>query len=147
MKPSYLSVCFSLILLSEMGFAEKRSYISWDDFKVQGQNLQGQNAGKKGLIVVDKNGSGDCLTVQAAVDMVPHHNQERIKIYILPGLYRFSKHSHSSIWFFTYYIYFCGFSPIHACVCLTWGVVSVVGLSTSFFNNHFRLRFHSLHLN
>ncbi|KAG6387474.1 hypothetical protein SASPL_152664 [Salvia splendens] len=65
------------------------SYISWDDLKVEGENLQPQNAAEaKRVIVVDQTGKGDCLTVQAAVDMVPHHNPHRLKIYILPGLYR-----------------------------------------------------------
>ncbi|XP_042041361.1 pectinesterase QRT1-like [Salvia splendens] len=65
------------------------SYISWDDLKVEGENLQPQNAtDTKRVIVVDQTGKGDCLTVQAAVDLVPHHNPHRLKIYILPGLYR-----------------------------------------------------------
>lgn len=96
MNPMYLSVCFSLILLSEKtGLATKKtSYISWDDFSVEeGLELHAEaeaEGKKKSVIVVDRNGKGDSLTVQAAVDMVPKHNNQRVKIHILPGLYRFS---------------------------------------------------------
>ncbi|PSS06038.1 Pectinesterase [Actinidia chinensis var. chinensis] len=40
------------------------------------------------VIVVDQSGKGDSVTVQGAVDMVPERNSERVKIYILPGIYR-----------------------------------------------------------
>ncbi|XP_011097804.1 pectinesterase QRT1 [Sesamum indicum] len=52
------------------------NYITWDDLKVD-----------DGAIVVDKNGGGDSVTVQAAVDMVPENNAHRVKIHILPGVY------------------------------------------------------------
>lgn len=111
-----------------MGFAKKRSYISWEDLKVEGEKLHGQNAGKNGVIVVDKNGKGDCLTVQAAVDMVPHHDEERLKIHILPGLYRFSMPSHLFNSFLR--ILFCGFS--HTCMReFNVGSCLCSGLSTS----------------
>nr|XP_043618784.1 pectinesterase QRT1 [Erigeron canadensis] len=79
--------------------------ITWDDIKLQQQHHQqitqritfgnGNNNGDDGnaannsrVIVVDQNGRGDSLTVQAAVDMVPVYNSIRVKIYILPGIYR-----------------------------------------------------------
>ncbi|XP_060673415.1 pectinesterase QRT1-like [Ziziphus jujuba] len=40
------------------------------------------------VIVVDTNGGGNFSTVQGAIDMVPEHNTQRVKIYILPGTYR-----------------------------------------------------------
>lgn len=40
------------------------------------------------VIVVDQNGRGDSFTVQGAIDMVPNSNSQRVKIYILPGIYR-----------------------------------------------------------
>lgn len=87
MKVWHLSVCFGLILISEMVLS---SYISWEDLKVEGESLRPQSAAEtKRVIVVDQTGKGDCLSVQAAVDLVPHHNPHRLKIYILPGLYRF----------------------------------------------------------
>lgn len=39
-------------------------------------------------IVVDKSGSGNFQTVQAAIDSVPPHNNQWIKIQINPGVYR-----------------------------------------------------------
>ncbi|KAK6149398.1 hypothetical protein DH2020_016923 [Rehmannia glutinosa] len=44
------------------------------------------------VIVVDKYGRGDSVTVQGAVDMVPENNAERVKIHILPGIYREKVH-------------------------------------------------------
>lgn len=40
------------------------------------------------VIVVSKDGRGDALTVQGAVDLVPILNTRRIKIFISPGVYR-----------------------------------------------------------
>ena len=39
-------------------------------------------------IVVAKDGSGDCLTVQDAIDAVPYYSKEETTIYIRPGTYR-----------------------------------------------------------
>ncbi|KAL5698604.1 pectinesterase [Ranunculus cassubicifolius] len=39
------------------------------------------------VIVVTKDGTGDSVTVQGAIDLVPHQNTRRIKIFILPGFY------------------------------------------------------------
>ncbi|KGN44235.2 pectinesterase QRT1 [Cucumis sativus] len=67
--------------------------ISWDDLRVdvwrrqRMSSSEGLGNGTR-IIVVDKNCSGDSTTVQGAVDMVPHNNKQRVKIYILPGIYR-----------------------------------------------------------
>lgn len=85
-----------------MGLSENKGsdddvtkFITWDDLKIDGfSNISGartdrdSNNGSR-VIVVDQNGKGDVLTVQEAVDMVPDNNKRRIKIHILPGLYRF----------------------------------------------------------
>uniref|UniRef100_A0A7N2R8H9 Pectinesterase n=2 Tax=Quercus lobata TaxID=97700 RepID=A0A7N2R8H9_QUELO len=79
----------------QVGFVKGESfaenYISWDDMKVDeheaGLNTRYEYKGRR-IIVVDKNGWGDSHTVQGAVDMVPEHNTERVKIYIHPGIYR-----------------------------------------------------------
>jgi pectinesterase len=72
--------------------ADASSYISWDDLKVDDQkiglNSRDEQQNGTSFIVVDKNGGGDSTTVQGAVDMVPQHNTQRVKIYILPGIYR-----------------------------------------------------------
>lgn len=69
-----------------------KNYISWDDLKVDklatGLNDGDDKYEQRQVIVVDKNGWGDSLTVQGAVDMVPEHNKRRVKIYIHPGIYR-----------------------------------------------------------
>ncbi|KAL6199760.1 hypothetical protein ACLB2K_029543 [Fragaria x ananassa] len=88
-----------LLLLSgfQLGLSQSeayaRSYISWDDLKVDEQMVIGLNSrneqkNETSVIVVDKNGGGNSMTVQGAVDMVPDHNKQRYKIYILPGIYR-----------------------------------------------------------
>ncbi|VFQ75887.1 unnamed protein product [Cuscuta campestris] len=74
--------------------------ITWNDLRVSDgalkkelENLGGENWRRmrrngSRLIVVDQKGKGDVRTVQAAVDMVPQHNSKRVKIYIVPGIYR-----------------------------------------------------------
>ncbi|KAI3695179.1 hypothetical protein L1987_78168 [Smallanthus sonchifolius] len=74
-------------------------YITWNDFKLQQDkdhdykkiaesSRNGDDANESRVIVVDQKGSGDSTTVQAAVDMVPFNNSIRVKIYILPAVYR-----------------------------------------------------------
>ena len=85
-----------------MGFCQNYTknynYITWDDIKIDDfRDLESKNEirGKgswnySGIIVVDKTGkTGDSVTVQGAVDMVPYGNSRRIKIVILPGIYRY----------------------------------------------------------
>ena len=76
---------------------DNNDYISWDDFKVDlsrdsvsKTEIKGQqNWNSSGIIVVDSSGqTGDSVTVQGAVDMVPDGNTHRVKILILPGIYR-----------------------------------------------------------
>ncbi|XP_042477641.1 pectinesterase QRT1-like [Macadamia integrifolia] len=62
-------------------------YITWKAFSIDGVNLT-QGYENSHVIVVAKDGSGDSLTVQGAVDMVPSNNKERVKIFIQPGIYR-----------------------------------------------------------
>lgn len=47
-----------------------------------------RESGRNRFIVVDGNGRGDSATVQGAVDMIPDYNSRRVKIYVLPGIYR-----------------------------------------------------------
>lgn len=103
---------------------ERRNYITWDDMKVNDDehkikmmilrknkqsldfigngtnsyyNKRDNNMSR--VIVVDKNGSGDSLTVQGAIDMVPDFNSHRIKIYVLPGIYRCVKQHNPKIYY------------------------------------------------
>ncbi|CAN6588626.1 unnamed protein product [Malus baccata var. baccata] len=95
---SVFVVGFVLLFLGciEVGFSQSeayaRNYISWDDLEVDdhklGLNTREEHVNGSRIIVVDKNGEGNSLTVQGAVDMVPEQNTERVKIYILPGIYR-----------------------------------------------------------
>ncbi|XP_022139683.1 pectinesterase QRT1 [Momordica charantia] len=79
------------VLLGVAGGGRTERYaIGWDDLHIDARR-QGLNSGDNGgtrIIVVDKNCSGDSPTVQGAVDLVPHYNKQRVKIYILPGIYR-----------------------------------------------------------
>ncbi|XP_052206858.1 pectinesterase QRT1 [Diospyros lotus] len=67
-------------------------FISWDDLKVDVERgeleVRDWGGNRSRVIVVDQSGKGDSVTVQGAVDMVPLHNSERVKIFILPGIYR-----------------------------------------------------------
>ncbi|CAI9088246.1 OLC1v1022526C2 [Oldenlandia corymbosa var. corymbosa] len=81
----------------------EKYYIEWDDLTVNEYEINGNGTRKRleirnqekspsRVIVVDKNGGGDSLTVQGAVDLVPRHNRLRHKIFILPGVYREKVH-------------------------------------------------------
>ncbi|KAF3453328.1 hypothetical protein FNV43_RR03768 [Rhamnella rubrinervis] len=90
------SVVVFVVLLGsfQLGLsASSKDYISWDDLKVNEHKDLRSDSGDDyteggRVIVVDKNGGGNSRTVQGAVDMVPQHNTQRVKIYILPGIYR-----------------------------------------------------------
>ncbi|KAL0560679.1 hypothetical protein IC582_001089 [Cucumis melo] len=96
--PSIIIVLSFLLLCVVSGESSGRGrgggVISWDDLRVdvwlRQRMSSGEGLGRNGtrIIVVDKNCSGDSTTVQGAVDMVPHNNKQRVKIYILPGIYR-----------------------------------------------------------
>lgn len=91
-------VFISFLCCFQVGLSQGEAYvknylISWDDIKVEEQKLRLSHRDdnyRRRVIVVDKNGGGDSLTVQGAIDMVPEYNTERKKIYILPGIYRFA---------------------------------------------------------
>lgn len=114
--PAVLLLCFGVLLglgtsrllkIDDEGNNELRNYISWEDMRVvedgggaerslsikannnwltSNANANAANASR--VIVVDKNGGGDSVTVQGAVDMVLDSNSQRVKIFILPGIYR-----------------------------------------------------------
>ncbi|XP_057440119.1 pectinesterase QRT1-like [Lotus japonicus] len=80
---------FSQVDLAEGGHDNRvRSYISWEDLKVDEQSLALKSNNDVRVIMVDQHGRGHSKTVQGAVDMVPDHNTQRVKIYIFPGVYR-----------------------------------------------------------
>ncbi|XP_020210209.1 pectinesterase QRT1-like [Cajanus cajan] len=64
-----------------------RNFITWEDFMVDEDGIAYSDVGGR-VIVVDQSGNGDSTTVQGAVDMVPHNNTQRVKIFIYPGTYR-----------------------------------------------------------
>ncbi|XWS09686.1 hypothetical protein CRYUN_Cryun39dG0010300 [Craigia yunnanensis] len=80
------------VSLSEIDEVYGKNFISWDDMKVDEHKTWLSNSrvdnNQSRVIVVDKNGGGDSVTVQGAIDMVPENNKKRVKIYILPGIYR-----------------------------------------------------------
>ncbi|KAJ9153902.1 hypothetical protein P3X46_027301 [Hevea brasiliensis] len=86
--------CFLVGLSQSEVYA--KGFITWDDMKVDEDGRtrlsSRDNYNQSLVIVVDENGGGDSLTVQGAIDMVPEHNTGRVKIYILPGIYREKVH-------------------------------------------------------
>lgn len=111
--PSVSFLCFWVLLgLGTSGLLQNDDkgnelgrYISWEDLSVvedvrRERSLKHDNGVSREylapsnteygsrVIVVEKNGRGDSVTVQGAVDMVPDSNSQRVKIYILPGIYR-----------------------------------------------------------
>lgn len=67
------------------------NFITWDDMKVdelRARVRSGDDYNRTRVVVVDKNGGGDSVTVQGAIDMVDEYNTQRVKIFILPGIYR-----------------------------------------------------------
>ncbi|KAJ8766550.1 hypothetical protein K2173_023797 [Erythroxylum novogranatense] len=62
-----------------------KDFITWDDIQLgeDGAGLSTRDGSK--VIVVDQYGGGDSLTVQGAIDIVPDHNTQRVKIFILAG--------------------------------------------------------------
>lgn len=83
-----------------------KNFISWDDMKVDEHNLARVSSrvdyNQSRVIVVDKNGGGDSVTVQGAIDMVSEGNKHRVKIYILPGIYRSACILHNYLCFYTF---------------------------------------------
>ncbi|KAG6793609.1 hypothetical protein POTOM_002824 [Populus tomentosa] len=92
----FLVVLLCFLDCLQVGLAQssanaKRIAISWDDMKMDKRGARVSSRydfnGSR-VIVVDKNGGADSLTVQGAIDLVPQYNTQRVKIYILPGIYR-----------------------------------------------------------
>ncbi|KAK4420833.1 Pectinesterase QRT1 [Sesamum alatum] len=99
---------------SEVGFGQfNDNYIRWDDLEVD--DCGGETSSNR-VIVVDKNGGGDSVTVQAAVDMVPDNNPHRVKIHIFPGVYREKVHIPKS----KPYISFIGYQHRATETVVTW---------------------------
>ncbi|OWM81354.1 hypothetical protein CDL15_Pgr007392 [Punica granatum] len=97
-----LGAFFAMIVVGVLGDStgkENSYFISWEDLQVD-QRREGMHSRDESgfnwtagrVIVVDRDGSGDSVTVQGAVDMVPQNNTERVKILILPGIYREKVH-------------------------------------------------------
>ncbi|XVF03629.1 hypothetical protein REPUB_Repub05bG0009400 [Reevesia pubescens] len=85
-------LCGFRVGFSETDEVYRKDFISWDDMKVDEHitrlSTSRVDYNQSRVIVVDKNGGGDSVTVQGAIDMVPENNKQRVKIFILPGIYR-----------------------------------------------------------
>ncbi|KAL7143096.1 hypothetical protein ABFS83_08G167800 [Erythranthe nasuta] len=116
-------VVFSILLFeNKLGFAQDngniKNYITWDDLIVNDKRFHSTVDGvnQKAFIVVDKNGGGDSVTVQGAVDMVPENNAQRVKIHILPGVYSEKVHIPKS----KPYISLIGYPKRASTTVITW---------------------------
>ncbi|XP_078430781.1 pectin lyase-like superfamily protein [Wolffia australiana] len=78
-----------ILVLVFLGQRATAAFISWEDVTPPWA-LSGSSDGdeRTRVIVVAHGGGGDATTVQSAVDLVPHGNPSRIKIVILPGIYK-----------------------------------------------------------
>ncbi|KAD5318003.1 hypothetical protein E3N88_17949 [Mikania micrantha] len=95
-----IMVAFFLLIYGHNHVKSFGRYITWDDIKIREDykdytkiterlvSFQNHGINQSRVIVVDQNGGGDSTTLQAAVDMVPVNNSVRVKIYVLPGIYR-----------------------------------------------------------
>ncbi|KAF1868576.1 hypothetical protein Lal_00036014 [Lupinus albus] len=79
---------FMMLAQVDLAEGDARNYISWEDLQVDERRLELKSHDEFKVIVVDQHGKGHSKTVQGAVDMVPNHNTQRVKIYIYPGVYR-----------------------------------------------------------
>ncbi|GAB2284757.1 hypothetical protein Dimus_019211 [Dionaea muscipula] len=105
MASPVVSLCFlGLMILVFLGdiqlgcarinWRSSRRYITWNDLNVYESEFSAtrfevdpkQDSSR--VFVVDQSGNGDSVTVQGAVDLVPDGNSQRVKILILPGIYR-----------------------------------------------------------
>ncbi|KAK9099170.1 hypothetical protein Syun_026215 [Stephania yunnanensis] len=62
-------------------------YITWQDLEFGIEATRDTDGQWRNYVA--KNGHGHSTTVQGAVDMVPDNNQDRVKIVIFPGTYKF----------------------------------------------------------
>ncbi|XP_042478173.1 pectinesterase QRT1-like [Macadamia integrifolia] len=86
-----LSIFFCVQLCAAQGDYLSNNYITWNDFTIDEYYTRFNSTlvyNSTQVIVVAKDGSGDSLTVQGAVDMIPLDNEKRVKIFIQPGIYR-----------------------------------------------------------
>ncbi|KAK4439713.1 Pectinesterase QRT1 [Sesamum alatum] len=120
-----LMTCFLVFLLLwgevKVGFGQingdGRNYITWNDLNVDDHKSPSRYVGYQNrVIVVDVNGGGDSVTVQGAVDMVPEYNAERVKIHVLPGVYREKVHVPAN----KPYISFIGDQDQASATVITW---------------------------
>lgn len=81
-----LSSFFFFFFHSSVFAGAQTTFITRKDFAVD--NDVNEFNEYSAVIVVSKDGRGDSLTVQGAVDLVPDLNTRRIKIFVSPGVYR-----------------------------------------------------------
>ncbi|KAK6133017.1 hypothetical protein DH2020_033227 [Rehmannia glutinosa] len=106
----------SEVVLAQSNGDDTKDYITWDDLTVGTNGFRVRDNYQKRVIVVDQNGGGDSETVQGAVDMVPIHNADRVKIHILPGVYSEKVHIPGS----KPYISFIGDPSKSSATVITW---------------------------
>ncbi|KAI3965170.1 hypothetical protein MKX01_027661 [Papaver californicum] len=82
-------------LSSVSGVYDHKNFITWNDCTlnlIESGSYLNNNGGKNNtetaVIIVAKDGTGDSVTLQGAIDIVPASNTHRVKIFILPGIYR-----------------------------------------------------------
>jgi hypothetical protein len=72
----------TMLLVAELailGGADEGGLIGWNDILI--------NDGSPSIRVA-QDGSGDVETIQGAIDLVPANNKQRMKILVMPGIYK-----------------------------------------------------------
>ncbi|XP_039137015.1 pectinesterase QRT1 isoform X1 [Dioscorea cayenensis subsp. rotundata] len=77
-----------LLCFTVLGLQQDERLISWNDLVLNDRVSSESESLRNRVISVSKDGNGDSVTVQGAVDLVPHGNNQRVKIFISPGVYR-----------------------------------------------------------
>ncbi|KAI3939657.1 hypothetical protein MKW92_006033, partial [Papaver armeniacum] len=72
--------CKSTSVAGDQNQHDRRNFITWKDCNMESDS---------GMLVITvaKNGSGNSTSLQGAIDMVQENNAQRVKIFILPGIY------------------------------------------------------------
>ncbi|KAF9588838.1 hypothetical protein IFM89_016450, partial [Coptis chinensis] len=86
---SFFLILFA-ITTAKLGLCcANQNYITWQDMRIGNQmgKLMNENENNSRVIIVVKDGTGDSVTIQGAIDLIPHQNTRRVKIFILPGVY------------------------------------------------------------
>ena len=131
----FLVVLLCFLGCLQVGLAQSNAkgiIISWDDMKMDERSARVSSRhdfnGSR-VIVVDKNGGADSLTVQGAIDLVPQYNTQRVKIYVLPGIYRFvqlffrkSRVLKYAQLFLQLVLFFCGGAELTGHKIVAWNV-------------------------